>query len=289
MKCYDTCNGIVDTVTHSGTSVFEVYGMIASKNKSRCFISSLARGVSVLKVFASSNRPLTLTEIARAVGINKVTATRFCYTLSELGLIKRDAQLKYCLTPKVLSLGYASIRSSGWLKIARHYIEELSKEINETVNLSMLDDNEIIYLVRAKTEKILPYDLMIGSKLPIHCTSMGKVLLAFGLEEKTQDLFANLDLQPFTHRTIIRKDDFLAEIEKIRKQGYSISNEEFSLGLRSIAAPLFCDRGYAVAAINIAVPTKRYTVEDLEKKLGPKVLNLAKIIGQSLKEMEFSW
>lgn len=263
--------------------------MLALKEQSHYFVSSLARGLTILEVLVSSPGPLTLSEIARSIGANKTTATRFCYTLSKLGYINRDAQLRYYLTPHVLSLGYASIRSSGWIKLARYYIEELSKEINETVNLSMLDDNEIIYLVRAKTEKILPYDLMIGSKLPIHCTSMGKVLLAFGLEEKTRDLFAHLDLQPFTHRTIIRKDDFLAEIEKIRKQGYSISDEEFSLGLRSIAAPLFCDRGYAVAAINIAVPTKRYTVEDLEKTLGPKVLDLAKIIGQSLKEMEFSW
>lgn len=261
--------------------------MVMLGKQSRYCVSSLVRGMAVLEALATASTPLTLSEIARFINTNKTTATRFCYTLSKLGYIKRDAQLRYHLTPHVLSLGYASIRSSGWIKIAQHYIEELSKEIGETVNLAILDDGEIIYLVRVKTEQILPYDLMIGSKLPIHCTSMGKVLLAFGLEEKTRDLLANLNLKPFTHRTIIRKDSLLEEIEKIRKRGYAISDEEFSIGLRSVATPLFCDSGYAVAAINIAVPTKRYTEADLETKLVPKIINLAKTIGRSLKEVEF--
>lgn len=258
------------------------------EKQSHYCISSLVRGMAVLEALAASSTPLTLSQIARLIDTNKTTATRFCYTLSKLGYITRDAQLRYHLTPHVLSLGYASIRSSGWIKIARYYIEELSKEIAETVNLAILDGNEILYLVRVKTEQILPYDLMIGSKLPAHSTSMGKILLAFGLEEKMHDLLANLDLKPFTHRTIVRKDGLMEEIEKIRKRGYAISDEEFSIGLRSVAAPLFCGSGYAVAAANIAVPTKRYTVEDLKTKLAPKITNLARTIGQALKEVDFS-
>lgn len=258
------------------------------RKESRYFVTSLERGLKVLEVLAASSSPLTLSEIAQAMGTNKTTATRFCYTLTQLGYIKRDAHLRYHLTPHVLSLGYASIRSSGWIKSARYFIEELSGEINETVNLSILDKNEIIYLVRSKTEKILPYDLMIGSKLPIHCTSMGKVLLAFGSEDKKRDLLDTLELKSFTHRTIVTKNDLVDEIEKIRKRGYAISDEEISVGLRSIAAPVFSKNGYAIAATNIAVPTKRYTVEDLKIKFAPKILNLAKLIGQSLREVEIS-
>lgn len=252
------------------------------------FVSSLARGLKVLEAFGKSPNPLTLSEIAQSLGTNKTTATRFCHTLTALGYIKRDSQRRYHLTPRVLSLGYASIRSSGWIKIAQHYIEELSKEINETINLSMLDGSEIIYLVRAKTEKILPYDLMIGSKLPIYCTSMGKVLLAFGKEEKTKDLIAHLELNAFTHRTITRKADLLREIQQTRERGYAFSDEEFSLGLRSVAVPLLGDDQYALAAINIAVPTKRYTVEDLETALVPRLRDLAKQISRSLKGMEIT-
>ncbi len=256
--------------------------------QSHYFVSSLARGLKVLEAFGKSPTPLTLSEIAKAIGTNKTTATRFCYTLSKLGYIQRDAQLRYHLTPHVLSLGYASIRSLGWIKIARYYIKELSKEINETINLSMLNGSEIIYLIRAKTEKILPYDLMIGSKLPIHCTSMGKVLLTFGSEEKTQDLIAHLELNAFTHRTITRKADLLKEIKQIRECGYAISDEEFSLGLRSVAVPLFCNDKYALAAINIAVPTKRYALKDLEATLIPRLRDVAKTISQSLKGMEIT-
>jgi len=263
-------------------------GMAETAHHSHYFVTSLARGLQVLEAFGKSSGPLTLSEIARALGTNKTTATRFCHTLTQLGYIKRDAQLRYHLTPHVLSLGYASIRSSGWIQIARHYIEGLSQEINETINLSMLDGSEIIYLVRAKTEKILPYDLMIGSKLPIHCTSMGKVLLAFGEEATTQELIAHMELNAFTHRTITRKDDLLREIEHTRDRGYAISDEEFSLGLRSVAVPLRGDGAYALAAINIAVPTKRYTVEDLGTLLIPRLRGLAKQINRSLKGMEMT-
>jgi IclR family pca regulon transcriptional regulator len=254
--------------------------------QSHYFVSSLARGLKIIEAFGKSSNPLTLSEIARTIGTNKTTATRFCHTLMQLGYIKRDPQRRYHLTPRVLSLGYASIRSAGWIKVAQHYIEELSKEINETINLSMLDGSEIIYLVRAKTEKILPYDLMIGSKLPIYCTSMGKVLLAFGQEKKTQDLIAHLELNALTHHTITRKNDLLREIKQTRERGYAFSDEEFSLGLRSVAVPLFGDKPYALAAINIAVPTKRYAVKDLETALVPRLRNLAKQINRALKGME---
>lgn len=261
---------------------------VSCENKPRNFIKSLAKGLAVLQTLSEAPQPLSLAEIAQSVGINNVTAMRFCFTLNQLGFIQRDGQRRYRLTPQVLSLGYAVIRGLDWRKVAHYYLEQLSREIGETVNLSVLDGKEIMYMIRIKTEKILPYDLHIGSKLPVHCTSMGKVLMAFNPREKTRPILNGLDFGPLTHRTITCFEDYLKELEKVRRQGYSINDEELSVGLRSIAAPIRDAKGVAVAAINIAVPTKRFSLKELQNRFAPRVIETAEKISKALREMEWT-
>ena len=154
-----------------------------SKEKPRYFVQSVAKGFSLLQALSEAGKPLTLSELARSMDVSKTTATRFAYTLIQLGFIYRDAQRRYGLTPKVLTLGYSVIRRQDWLKVAQYYLQRLFREIEETVNLAVLDGKEILYLIRIKKgEDILPFDLQIGSKLSVHCTSMGKILMAFGQE-----------------------------------------------------------------------------------------------------------
>lgn len=263
-------------------------GRAISGDRPRNFVKSLSKGFSVLEALAQAQDPLTLSELARSVGINNVTATRFCYTLIRLGFISRDSQLRYHLTPHVLSLGYAAIRRLDWRKVAHYYLEQLSKETRETVNLSVLNGQGILYLIRIKTEKILPFDLHIGSQLPVHCTSMGKVLMAFAPQEQTSPILNMLNLRPLTHRTLTRLKDYLKELEETRKRGYAINDEELSVGLRSVAAPVQDAQGLTMAAINIAVPTKRFSRKALENVLAPQVMRTAEEISRALREMEWT-
>jgi len=255
--------------------------------RGRSFVRSLERGLLVLQGLAKESRPLTLSEIARHAGINNPTASRFCYTLTQLGFIQRDPYKRYHLTPRVLSLGYAAIRGFKWREVAHFYLNGLSKEIRETVNLSVLDGHEIMYLIRIKTERLLPYDLQIGSKLPVHCTSMGKALMAFVSPERMRSILSRVDFRAFTHRTITGVEDYLTAIEIVRKQGYAINDEEQSVGLRSVAAPVRDVEGRAIAAINIAVPTKRYSRQEVEDNLAPQIVETAGKISNALAEMEW--
>ena len=149
-------------------------------NKNRYFIQSLAKGLSVLQTFSKVGSPITLSELAQALGTTNTTATRLCYTLTELGFIRRDGQKRYRLTPKVLTLGYPDICSLDWQDIARYYLERLFEAVQETVNLSVLEGPEILYLIRIRKRKYLPFDIRIGTRLPVYCTAMGKVLMAMG-------------------------------------------------------------------------------------------------------------
>jgi len=252
----------------------------------RYFINSLSKGLAVLQAFGEADHPLTLSEIATALRANNTTATRLCYTLTELGFIQRDGQRRYHLTPKVLTLGHSYISGLAWYEVAQYYLEKLFREVQETVSLSILEGSEIIYVLRIRKRKYLPFDIQIGTKLPVYCTAMGKVLMAMGPPQKTQSILKTLEFKSLTARTITRLDKFLEELDRVRKKGYGINDEELSIGNRSVAAPILNEHGYAVAAIHIAVPTTEHSRSQMEKILAPQVIKTAHEISEALIKME---
>ena len=255
-------------------------------SKPRYFINSLSKGLSVLQAFAEAGHPLTLSQIANALGANNTTATRLCYTLTELGFISKDGQRRYHLTPKVLTLGHSYISGLAWQEVAQYYLESLFKEVQETVNLSILEGSQIIYLFRIRKRKYLPFDIQIGTKLPVYCTAMGKILMAMGPPKKIGSILKKLEFKPLTARTIKNLDKFKDELDKVRKRGYAINDEELSIGNRAVAAPIVDKQGYAVAATNIAVPTTEYSRSQMEKILAPQVIRTAREIFEALIKME---
>jgi len=254
--------------------------------KPRYFINSLAKGLTVLQAFGEADHPLTLSEIATALRANNTTATRLCYTLTELGFIQRDGQRRYHLTPKVLTLGHSYISGLAWYEVAQYYLEKLFREVQETVSLSILEGSEIIYVLRIRKRKYLPFDIQIGTKLPVYCTAMGKVLMAMGPPQKTQSILKTLEFKSLTAHTITRLDKFLEELDRVRKKGYGINDEELSIGNRSVAAPILDEHGYAVAAIHIALPTTEHSRSQMEKILAPQVIKTAHEISEALIKME---
>ncbi|MFH1057064.1 MAG: IclR family transcriptional regulator C-terminal domain-containing protein [Pseudomonadota bacterium] len=258
----------------------------ASRENQRYFMQSLAKGLVVLQCLAEAESPLNLSQIARAAGINNATATRCCYTLARLGYVTRDESRRFHLTPRVLTLGYAAVRHMGWRQVALSYMHQLSRRIDETVNLSVLEGAELIYVGRINTARILSYELQIGSRLPLHCTSMGKALLAFSPPAKAKAIVDRLQFVALTHRTITSKAEYLAELDRVRAQGFAMNDEELSVGLRSVSAPVLDAQGWALAGLNIAVPTKRYTREAAVNALAPQAVACAAEISWALMAME---
>ncbi|KIX15517.1 IclR family transcriptional regulator [Dethiosulfatarculus sandiegensis] len=258
-----------------------------SADHARYFLKSLAKGMHVLETLAKSGEPLPLAELSRRAGTNNATVTRICFTLSELGFIIRDRQRRFLLTPKLLYLGNASISSLGWRQVAQHYLEKLAQQTGETVNLSILQGNELMYLVRINnTGRILPFDLQLGSRLPLHCTSMGKSLLAFLNKDELDRILDGYEFNRITHRTLKNEREFLKELGRVRKQGYSVNDEELSVGLRSVAVPIKDSEGHALAALNIAVPTRRVSRRDLVERLAPLAMATAREIQRALSSMK---
>ncbi len=249
---------------------------------SKYFLQSLAKGLKVLQVIAQSPQAIGISDLARQLETNSATITRCCHTLASLGYVTKDKQKRWCLTPKVLSLGYAAVSSLGWRQTAQHYLEELSEQTGKTASLSVMESGEIIYICRVHTRRILPYDIRIGSTLPVHCTSMGKALLAFRPEQEIKDIIGSLEFVNLTHKTISTAEAFFQELESIRVKGYAVNDEEFSVGLRSVAAPVLDSQKRSMAALNVAVSTTSMGLEQMETELAPLAVQTARKVESAM-------
>jgi IclR family pca regulon transcriptional regulator len=250
---------------------------------SRNFIESLSRGLSLLSVLSENSSPLTLTELSDRLGLSKSTIQRLTYTLQHLGYLDRDRETKkYHLGPKFLALGFSVMKGLDLRKVALPFLLETSKEIGETVNLAVLDGNEIVYVERIKTQQILNINLHVGSRLPAFCTSMGKAMLAFLPKDRLREILARMELTPLTAYTITKKQHLEKELRRVRARGFATNNEELSVGLRSTAAPVRNFNGEVIAAVNIAVPSIRVSPKRLETVFAKKVMATADKISSVL-------
>ncbi len=223
--------------------------MIKDKNK----IHSLARGLEVIRMF-SSKSSISLSEIAITQHMSIGSAHRYLNTLHSLGYLKQNPETKrYQLTPKILQLGFSALKDMNLRKRVLPYLLEISREFNITTACSVLDDTEILYIERVRSTELVNLDLSAGSRLPLHCTSMGKALLAFLPAEERKRIIDKLELRPLTPYTITNKEALKKDLEEIKTRGYATCHQELNLGLESIAAPLF-NHGDVEAAISFNLP-----------------------------------
>ncbi|BEQ15897.1 IclR family transcriptional regulator [Desulfoferula mesophila] len=219
-------------------------------------IKSVAKGFTLLELLVRSPDPLTLTQIAQALGHTKTSAQRLINTLLDLGYLKRIEGKRYVPGNKVLSLSFQLLQKDNLYKQAQSLLEEVSDRLGYSVTLSVLEGSEILVIYRKERARYLPYAIYTGSKLPPHCSATGKALLAGLPPEKLEPLLKGLRLTKVTPKTITEVDELRQELARIRKRGYSVSNQEFSLDLYSIGVPLLDGRQKIAAAAGLSVPIK---------------------------------
>jgi IclR family transcriptional regulator, pca regulon regulatory protein len=247
--------------------------------RSSDFIQSLGRGLSVINSFSRERTTQTLSEVAQQTGLTRATARRILLTLAELGYVHQNSR-SFSLTPKVLDLGYSYLSSLQVVEVAQQPMERLVEEVRESSSMSVLDGEEIVYVARVPTKRIMTIALAIGSRLPAHATSMGRVLLA-GLGDEDFDVYlANTRFEALTRHTITDPLVFREAIGLVRDDGYALVDQELEEGLRSLAAPIQNARGEVIAAMNISCHVSRVTVEQMRSDLRPRLLEAAAEISE---------
>ena len=236
------------------------------------FMTSLARGLAVIKAFSDHRRAMTIAQLSQKTGIPRAAVRRCLYTLKQLGYADSEAN-NFFLKPGILALGYAFLSSTPLTVAAQPYLNELSHRLKESCVLAVLDQNEVMYVARSHTARVLSLALNTGSRLPAYCTALGRVLLA-GLSATQLDrYFASVVLAPHTERTVVSEQKLRDILFEVRQRGFAVVEEELETGLRSIAVPIRGASVATVAALSIGAQVGRISRDQIEDLFLPSLLN----------------
>jgi IclR family pca regulon transcriptional regulator len=235
------------------------------------FMTSLARGLAVVRAFSDQRRSLTIAQISHKTGIPRAAVRRCLYTLKRLGYADSEAN-NFFLKPKILSLGYSYLSSTPLTVSAQPCLNGISRALNESCSLAVLDNEEVLYVARSATSRVMSIALNTGSRLPAYCTSLGRVLLASLPEEAIQRYFDTVKLRAYTERTVVSVARLREILSEVRVSGYSVVEEELEVGLRSIAVPVRGASGIVHAALNVGAQATRVSTRQMEEEFLPALL-----------------
>lgn len=230
------------------------------------YIKSVFKTFHILEAFIDDNNEKGIHELSKSTGIHPSTLQRLVNTLRVKGYLTQNPKtLKYRLGFTFYHLYKSFSQTFNWVDEAKYYMERLVLKYNETTNLAYLEGNNIVYLLKADSSHILRPSFDIGTKYPIHCTALGKCLLAYLPKDFTKKFFSGEQFIKYTDNTIISFSDLNVELDKIRAQGYAIDDEEFQNDLRCVAAPIKNKRmdNIVVASLSITAPKGRMAMERL--------------------------
>ncbi|MCP3459942.1 MULTISPECIES: IclR family transcriptional regulator [unclassified Bradyrhizobium] len=257
-------------------------GKSAELARSSLFVGSTEKAFQVLHAFDGPRRFMTLADIARAANLDRSATQRLVYTLETLGYLKRiEGTRNYGLTSKVLQFSHSYLKANELIDKASPYLLDMSRNLGETCNLHELDGHEVVFVARFPGRHLIHIDFVIGSRLPAYFTASGIAILSALPEEMRQDLLKRTQLEPLTPYTITDPDKLLEQVRVAATRGYSIQINQSVMGDISVAAPIIDEHGRAVAAVNISVPTTRWTKERAEAELVQHVHVAATSISKS--------
>jgi IclR family pca regulon transcriptional regulator len=246
------------------------------------FVQSLDRGLAVIRAFDAEHPRLQLSDVARATGLTRAAARRFLLTLVELGYMRLDGR-EFSLRPRVLELGYSYLSGLTLPDIAQPHLETLVAKVGESSSVAVLDCDDVVYVARVHTKRIMTVMITVGTRFPAHASALGQVLLAHLPAEQLHDYLTHAHLEPLTPRTLADRALLTARLDRVRAQGYAMADQELEEGLRSAAAPIRNRGGDVAAAVNVSVSASRTTLRQLEDDFVPSLIETARQIEHDLR------
>ncbi|GAA4849059.1 IclR family transcriptional regulator [Saccharopolyspora rosea] len=213
---------------------------------------SLERGLTVLTELAAG--PQTLDQLAHRLGVHKSTAMRLLRTLEAGRFVRRADVHHYRLGSALFDLAHRALEDLDVRGVARRHLDALGETTGHTVHLATLDDDQVVYIDKVDSRHPVRMYSRIGRRAPLHCTAVGKALVADWPAQRRRQLAERLGYPPLTARTITSAEAFLAELDRVRALGYAVDRNEHEDFIHCIGAPIRNDRGEVVAAVSLSVP-----------------------------------
>jgi DNA-binding IclR family transcriptional regulator len=247
--------------------------------------NSVLKAFHILFTFTKSNPEKSLAEIAKETNLNKTTVYRYLSSLVEIGIIDKNEQTSsYRLSLKLFDLGNRVQIKSNVVDLAHPILKDLVRKLKITVHLATIDRNEIVYLDKIKSQKSLQMHTSIGARVPVHCTALGKSMLAYLPESEIKDILNENTLIALTSNTVTNIDELLEHLKKYRLQGFAVDNEEFEEGLRCVAVPILGVNNSPIAVISVSgtplqisektIPNIVASLKKAAKKISQQLVNL---------------
>lgn len=230
-------------------------------------IKSIEKAVDLLELLSDNKKEMGITEIGKELHMGVSTVYRILTTLKCRGYIVQNQQTsKYMLGVKLFVLGCKVQSTTNLVKMVTPFLQRLSENTKETINFAILEGREAVCLSKIESQEMLKAGIEVGAKLPAHCTSLGKVLLAFLPEQEFRMLYNNNEKLPtFTPNSISSVEELKRCLKKIKKQGYAIDEEEFKIGVNCLGVPIINNEGKAIASISVSGPVLRFNLSKIKK------------------------
>ena len=246
----------------------------------RDWIAGLERGLAVIEAFDENHSRMTAQQVGERCGLSRTAARRYLLTLQHLGYVSGDTK-QFWLTPRIMRLGQSYLSSARLPRIAQPVLQRVSASLHEVVYLAVLDAGEVVYVSRNGPNRAMSSGFVLGARVPGHVTSAGMLMLANLPEPQLEQWFATHRLPAYTPYTIANPEDLRTELKRIRRQGWSLSEQQFDLAFRGIAVPIKDLRGDLCGALSVLMPIQGESSEAAVKRIVPVLQEAA----QSLRNL----
>jgi len=238
-------------------------------------MTSLARGLIVIQAFSQQNPQMTISQLSVRTGLSRAAVRRCLYTLTKLGFAGAEDGSRYSLRPRLLALSHTYTASNTLTSAAQPILERMSSALRESFSVATLDGEDIVYVARTTVSRVMAVDLHIGSRLPAYCTSMGRVLLAYLPADQLERYLERVTLVPHTPRTVTSAEKLRVLLRNVRRNGYALCDQEYEIGLRSLAVPVYSPNGRVTATINLSGNAPRISALEMQTHFLPHLRNAA--------------
>jgi DNA-binding IclR family transcriptional regulator len=257
----------------------------ARKNDGGETVQSVTRALLLLELLAEKATAVSLSELSQKANLKMATVHRLLTTLMSKGFVEQDSiSLRYQLGVKTFQIGNAALFVNDLRSIARPFLKQLLESVNETINLAVLENTEVIYIDQIESTNIVIVKMFaqIGSRGPAYCTGTGKVLLADLSNDEIRKRFSQVDFIQFTENTITNINQLIRALNKIRLDGYALDFSERDPGVTCVAVPIKNFDNRVQAAISVSAPEQRMSIQRINAEILPALTSAAGIISQKL-------
>jgi DNA-binding IclR family transcriptional regulator len=252
--------------------------MVVATRNPQYQVRALERALQILSVFSLNRPQLSLTEIAAETDLSPATALRLLSTLSQFGYIERSPDTdRFRIGVTMFERGCVYIQTTTIESEARNALEGLARATNQTASLAVLDRTEIVHIAVTQPDRAIRYFAPVGQREAVHCTGLGKVLLAFMDDDKLDQVVSEKGLSRRTENTITDEVEFKLHLERVRDRGFAVDDEESLIGLRCVACPVYDSRGQVVAAVSASGASTEFSPDDV-----PKIVEQVQIAAKSV-------